>query len=254
MLRYTWGMTWKPLILLLWLGGCGAVQMPAPNPMPNPAPNPVPASAPYDAGPRLPPREAAMNFITVVRSIKPLAETVCAGWGMVQNCDFQIVVDDRPGQPPNAFQTVDDAGRPIIAFSLSLIATAQNRDELAFIMGHEAGHHIAGHLARQQTSATQGAVMAGILATLSGASQTSIDRAAQMGAGLAARRYSKDFELEADLIGTRIALAAGYDPVLGAAFFDRLPDPGDRFLGSHPANADRKALVLRETVRLRGGL
>jgi predicted Zn-dependent protease len=72
-----------------------------------------------------------------------------------------------------------------------------------------------------------------------------------MGAGLAARRYSKEFELEADLIGTRIAFAAGYDPVLGAAFFDRLPDPGDRFLGTHPANASRKTLVQRETARLR---
>jgi len=236
-------MTWKPIILVAWLAGCGAVQMPSPSPN----------SAPLPTAPRLSPAMAAQNFITVLRQVEPLAESVCLGAARQLNCDFQIVVDDRPGQPANAFQTVDDTGRPIIAFTLALIATAQNRDELAFIMGHEAGHHIAGHLARQQESAMQGAVLAGVMATLSGASQASIDRAANMGAGLAARRYSKEFELEADLIGTRIALAAGYDPVIGAAFFDRLPDPGDRFLGTHPANAARKALVLREAARLRGG-
>jgi len=206
------------------------------------------------AGPvaRLPPAIAAQNFITVVEQIEPLAEQICALAARASNCDFQIVVDNRPG-PPNAFQTLDDTGRPIIGFTLSLIATAQNRDELAFILGHEAGHHIAGHIARAQQSAVQGAVLAGVLAQISGANRAGVDRAAEMGAGFAARRYSKEFELEADLIGTRIAFAAGYDPILGAAFFDRLPDPGDRFLGSHPANADRKALVARETARLRAG-
>lgn len=202
--------------------------------------------------PRLPPRIAAQNFVAVVEMVEPVAESVCLGAGTQKNCDFQIAIDGRAGMPPNAFQTVDDSGRPIIAFTLSLIATAQNRDELAFIMGHEAGHHIAGHLARQQDSAMRGAVLAGVMAQVSGLDSAAVDRAAELGAGIGARRYSKDFELEADLIGTRIALAAGYDPVLGAAFFDRLPDPGDRFLGTHPPNASRKALVRAETARLRG--
>ena len=222
-------------LVLLGLAGCGV----APQ-----------AAAP--SLPRLPPQIAAQNFVAVVDAVEPVAESVCLGAGTQPDCDFQIAIDDRPGMPPNAFQTVDDQGRPIIAFTLSLIATAQNRDELAFIMGYEAGHHIAGHLMRQQDSALRGAVLAGVMAEASGLDQARIERAARMGAGLAARRYSKQFELEADLIGTRIALAAGFDPILGAAFFDRLPDPGDRFLGTHPANSDRKALVLAETRRLRG--
>lgn len=234
------------------LAGCSAAPAPQRGAPPQPSPSAMPA---------LPPAIAAQNFITVVRQIEPLAEQICtaaspapilaAPISPTRNCDFQIVVDDRPS-PPNAFQTLDADGRPIIAFTLSLIAAAQSRDELAFIMGHEAGHHIAGHIARAQQSAQQGAVMAGVLAQISGADRGAIQRAAELGAGLAARRYSKEFELEADLIGTRIAFAAGYDPVIGAGFFTRLPDPGDRFLGSHPANADRIALVLRETARLRG--
>ena len=97
-----------------------------------------------------------------------------------------------------------------------------------------------------------GAVLAGIIAVKSGAGQAEVEQAQQIGAGLATRSYSKDFELQADAIGTEIAFHAGYDPLRGAGFFDRLPDPGDEFLGSHPANAQRKAQVARVLVNLRG--
>ena len=36
---------------------------------------------------------------------------------------------------------------------------------------------------------------------------------------------------------------AGYDPRIGALYFARIPDPGDRFLGTHPPNADRQRVV-----------
>jgi predicted Zn-dependent protease len=47
------------------------------------------------------------------------------------------------------------------------------------------------------------------------------------------------------MMAARIVTAAGYDALRGAAFFARIPDPGDQFLGSHPANADRVAAVRR---------
>jgi predicted Zn-dependent protease len=64
--------------------------------------------------------------------------------------------------------------------------------------------------------------------------------------------YSKEFELEADALGAEIALIAGFDPLRGTGFFDRLPDPGDKFLGSHPPNRQRKALVAATVRRLQG--
>ena len=45
---------------------------------------------------------------------------------------------------------------------------------------------------------------------------------------------------------------SGYDPLRGMAFFDRLPDPGDQFLGSHPANGQRKQVVAATVARLGG--
>lgn len=217
---------------------------PAPIPMQTPMPAATPSILPVEV--------AAQNFVTVVRQVEPVAERYCRSLQRVGNCDFQIVIDDRPGQPPNAFQTLDRSGRPILAFTVALIRDARNRDELAFVLGHEAAHHIAGHIPRQQNSAMAGAVLAGILAQVSGAGEQAIATAQDIGATVGARQYSKEFELEADSLGAEIAFVAGYDPRVGAAFFDRLPDPGDQFLGSHPANADRKRVVA-QTVAALGG-
>jgi predicted Zn-dependent protease len=217
-----------------------------------PAPD-TPAGPPPDgpAGVRLPdPATAARNFATVVARVEPLAEAECRAAAAARDCDFLIAVDDRADQPANAFQTLDRNGRPVVVFTLALIADAANQDELAFVLGHEAGHHIAGHIARSQGSAMTGALIFGTLASLSGAPTEEVRRAQQVGATLGARRYSREFELEADALGTVIAYRAGYDPARGAAFFDRLPDPGDRFLGSHPPNAERRAVVLRTLAQI----
>ncbi len=191
----------------------------------------------------------ARQFLSVVKTVEPVAEAECRARAPRANCDFRIVVDDRPDQPANAFQTLDNAGRPIIAFTLPMIAAAQNADELAFVMGHETAHHIAGHLARQRENAESGAVIFAGIAALTGGDASSVRSASRLGAQVGARSYSKEFELEADALGTLITQRAGYDPVRGAAFFTRIPDPGNRFLGTHPPNAQRIDTVRRVAAR-----
>ncbi|CAN0587881.1 unnamed protein product, partial [Ectocarpus sp. 12 AP-2014] len=159
------------------------------------------------------------------------------------NCDFEIVVDRRPNQPPNAYQSLTDSGRPVLTFTAALFDDTENPDELAFVMGHEAAHHIMGHLARQEENAAAGAVIFAGLAALTGGTDADVQSALELGAAVGARSYSKDFELEADSLGTVITYYAGYDPLLGAAYFARLPDPGNRFLGTHPPNASRVQVV-----------
>lgn len=193
---------------------------------------------------------AARQFVSVVETVEPVAERECRRRAPRTNCDFQIVVDDRRGQPPNAFQTVDRTGRPILAFNLALIASVSNADELAFVMGHEAAHHVLGHLARTQQNAAAGAVILSGLAALSGADAAAVQSAEQIGATLGARSYSKEFELEADQLGTIITARAGYNPVRGAQFFNKIPDPGNRFLGTHPPNAQRMDIVRRTAAGL----
>jgi predicted Zn-dependent protease len=230
----------QTLVLTLALGGC-VTAYPAPRALP----------IPDDAGSGTP-QAAAQTFLSVVAAVEPVAEDLCRSERVARNCDFRIVVDDRPGQPPNAFQTLDSRGRPVIGFTLALIADARNPDELAFVMGHEAAHHISGHIPRRQDQALAGALVAGVLAQANGLAPDEVRAAQNLGAEVAARSYSREFELEADALGAEIALIAGFDPVRGTGFFDRLPDPGDRFLGSHPPNAERKALVVATVRRLEG--
>ncbi|CUH74688.1 M48 family metallopeptidase [Tropicibacter naphthalenivorans] len=190
---------------------------------------------------------AARMFIEVVETVEPVAERECRQRTRGMNCDFNIVVDDRPGQPPNAFQTEDRFGRPVLAFNIALINEVHNADELAFVMGHEAAHHIQDHLAKTRLNATLGAVVLSGTAAILGATPQEIEAARDAGSVAGARSFSKDFELEADKLGTIIAARAGYDPLRGALYFNRLPDPGNRFLGSHPPNASRLQVV-KDTV------
>src|SRR5690606_17470701 len=141
------------------------------------------------------------QFRSVVASVRPVAERECRSRTSNVNCDFRIVVDDRPGRPANAFQSIDQQGRPVLAFNLALIAEVRNGDELAFVMGHEAAHHISGHLDRQRNNAMAGAILLGGLAAMTGASQGAVQNATDLGAGLGSRTYSKDYELEADALG-----------------------------------------------------
>lgn len=239
--------SWVVMAAAAMLAGCVA-----PTTFPAPGPQGGEQVEIKPVGEVLEKRAAAENFLTVVNRVEPVAEAYCRAEHIAGRCDFQIVIDDRPGQPPNAFQTVDKAGRPVIAFSLALIADARNADEVAFVLGHEAAHHILGHIPKQEQSALSGAMMAGILAASTGAGQAEVEQAQRLGAGLATRRFSKDYELQADAVGAEIAFHAGYDPQRGTGFFDRLPDPGNQFLGTHPGNRQRKAVVAEVVARLRG--
>lgn len=231
-------------MVVLLLAGCAR-----PVALPASEPGPVPTAARLSA--QLPPRDAALNFVTAVERVEPVAEQFCRALTRGLPCDFRIVIDDRPRQPPNAFQTLDRVGRPVIGLTLPLIAGARNVDEIAFVVGHESAHHILGHLPQQQDSAVAGAILAGVLATLGGADDAAVRAAQDAGATIGARRYSQAFELQADALGTEIAFRAGFDPVRGAAYFDRLGDPGNRFLGTHPPNAQRKDTVRRVAAGLR---
>ncbi|MEM6482316.1 MAG: peptidase M48, partial [Pseudomonadota bacterium] len=46
------------------------------------------------------------QFRTVVSRVEPVAERYCKRRNAQQNCDFRIVIDEREGLPPNAYQTL----------------------------------------------------------------------------------------------------------------------------------------------------
>ncbi len=242
---------WQTALIVLALTGC--VAAPVPQPRDGTA---APKTAKITPSPDIPrdARASARSFVSVIRRMEPAVEKECRQRRTQPiNCDFQFVVDDRPGLEPNAYQTIDSTGRPIIGFTLSLIGEARNADELAFVVGHEASHHILSHINRKSSAATVGAVILGGLASAYGGSSQTIRDAQSFGAQFGSRLYSKDWELEADYLGAIIALNAGYDPENGARFFARIPDPGDKILGTHPSTASRMSQVARALSDYKAG-
>lgn len=190
------------------------------------------------------------SFTSVVARVEPVAERECRNRLPGANCDFLIRIDGDRRAAPNAYQSEDDSGRPVITFTESMIASTRNPDELAFVLGHETAHHIRGHLARQAENAAAGAIIFAGLATMTGGSTADVQDAQELGAAVGARSYSKEFELEADQLGTIITATAGYNPIAGSQYFARIPDPGDRFLGTHPPNAARLEIVQRTAAKM----
>ncbi len=192
----------------------------------------------------------ARMFEQVGRAVSDAASRECRRRSASANCDFVILVDLDSDAPANAFQTLDENGQPLIIFTQPMIESTQNADEMAFVMGHEAAHHILGHIARQAQNAKESARIFGELARDQGEDDAGVERAQELGAEVGAQNYSREFELEADQLGTIITHSAGYDPLVGMVFFQRIPDPGDRFLTTHPPNAKRVEVVLQTARQL----
>ncbi|ALI55033.1 M48 family metalloprotease [Celeribacter marinus] len=209
----------------------------------------TPPSTPVPAAQSVPQSQTSgvsvSQFAAVVARMEPIAEAECRARAPQANCDYKILVDRRAQEPANAYQSVTDSGQPTITFTVALIADVYNIDELAFVMGHEAAHHIRGHLGRTQETAVAGAVIGSLLGAALGADAQGLQTLQNLGASVGSRTYSKSYELEADQLGTIIAARAGFNPVRGAQYFARIPDPGDQFLGSHPPNAQRIETVKR---------
>jgi Zn-dependent protease with chaperone function len=195
--------------------------------------------------------QSEMDFRAVVRRVEPVAERACREMRRGLNCDFSIIIDPRDDLPPNAYQTLDRSGRPVIGFTKALFGAMKNRDELAMALSHEAAHHIEGHIPQTQSSATAGAILGTILGSIVGLDAAGVETAQNIGGTIGARRFSKGFELEADSLGARIALRAGYDPLRGVLYFVDAPDPGDGFLSSHPPNGDRIRVVQQSVASAR---
>jgi len=235
------------LLIAVTLAGCGTTYEVA-----RPSSGPVaPVAAPSRA-------DAALGVAEYRRAagrIEAAARAMCREMHPArppQHCDFDFRLVDDPRIGPNAFQTLRRDGRPVVAMTVQLVAVTDNADEIAFVLGHEAGHHIADHIAKSRTQAITGALVLGTIASLGNASDDVVSDMMDLGASLGGRAYSQNYELEADVLGAFIAARAGYDPERGARVFARPAlAGGGGLLSTHPASAQRQATVAATAAEIR---
>jgi len=171
----------------------------------------------------------------------------------VRNMGQKIVAQAAPpfNQLPWNFHVVEDES--INAFAIpgghvyvhtGLIKNAANASQLAGVMAHEISHVLARHSTEQLSRQYGLSVIAGAVLGQNPGQLTQI--AAQIVAGGALARFSRDAEREADNIGIQAMAAAGYNPNGMAAMFEvllaqRQGQPGklEQFFSTHPLTEER---------------
>ncbi len=178
----------------------------------------------------------------------------------------QRLVDVIPKELQHAefrysFQVVNV--REINAFALpggpmyinrGMIETAKTEGEAAGVMAHEMSHVALRHGTAQATRATPygiGQVAGAIVGAIVGGTWGQvISQGTQFGLGTAFMRFSREYERQADLLGSHIMARAGYDPRDMASMFKTIEKQGGaggpQWLSDHPNPGDRYDYITRE--------
>lgn len=121
---------------------------------------------------------------------------------------------------PGGFLYVDSA----------LIFAAESEAELAGVMAHEIAHVAARHATRALTRKSI-CNLTGTLSLLAGPVGIALEDAGGVAGPLSLKKFSRDAEYEADLLGIEYAYSAGYDPEALLSALEKL----------HAIEADRSA-------------
>jgi predicted Zn-dependent protease len=190
------------------------------------------------------------------------AQDVRASIGLVPDVALQAYVagvgkdlasrSERPNLPWS-FQVVDDPTPNAFALpggfifvTRGLMGLMTSEAELATVLGHEIGHVTARHSVEQMSRAELAQVGLGVGSILVPELQQ-YGNIAGAGLQLLFLKYSRDDERQADQLGFRYALRAGYDVHQMADVFVALQRYGEAqggsslpsWLATHPATAER---------------
>ena len=143
-----------------------------------------------------------------------------------------------------------------------LLALANNEAEMAGVLAHEIGHSVARHTAERYSKAVAANLGLNILGAIGGAmgAPPGVGNLASFGTQAYLQAFSREQELEADMLGVRYLARAGYDPAAMTSFLHRL-QANDRLeavlsgekgkqasfsiMSTHPRTAERIAQAMR---------
>jgi len=147
-------------------------------------------------------------------------------------------------------------GGKIAVFTGLLNGLRLSDDETAMVVGHEMAHALREH-ARERIAKTQGTgTLLSLGAQILGLGQLG-ELAANIGTELLTLRFSREDEIEADLVGLELAARAGFDPQASMSLWQKMAQAtgggnGPAFLSTHPTGPDRMRRLQDNIPRVRG--
>ena len=147
-------------------------------------------------------------------------------------------------------------GGKIAVFTGLLNQLHLSEDETAMVLGHEMAHALREH-ARARIAKEQGTgALLQLGAQLFGLGQLG-DVAANIGTQLISLRFSREDEIEADLVGLELGARGGYVPEAAVSLWDKMGkasggNQGPAFLSTHPNGPDRLARLRENVPKVRG--
>jgi len=143
-------------------------------------------------------------------------------------------------------------------FNRGMIEAARTEGEVAGVMAHELSHVALRHGTAQATKATKyeiGTLLGAVVGSIIGGNVGSaVAQGTQFGLGTAFLRFSREFERDADLLGSHIMAEAGYSPLEMAGMFKTIEKQGGpggpQWLSDHPNPGDRYEYITREAQAL----
>ncbi len=138
-----------------------------------------------------------------------------------------------------------------------LILNADTEAEVAGVMAHEIAHVAAHHAVREQTRMNYAQIGTIPLIMVGGGLGYGLYEAANVAVPMTFLQFSRDFEAQADFLGTQYLYRAGYDPQALVNFFEKIENlekkkPGlvAKAFETHPATPDRIAHTQDEIAAL----
>ena len=146
-------------------------------------------------------------------------------------------------------------GGKIAVFTGLLNGLQLSDDETAMVVGHEMAHALREH-ARSRIAKSEGTgTLLSLGAQLLGLGQLG-NVAANIGTQLLTLRFSRQDEIDADLVGLELAARAGFNPDASVSLWEKMDRAGGGngpgFLSTHPSGPDRIQRLQENIPRVRG--
>jgi predicted Zn-dependent protease len=210
-------------------------------------------------------RQLGMQFDRELQKhVRVIYDPVVAGY--LNDLGQKIVSQIEPQPFIYRFRVIDDPSLNAFAvpggyvyFHSGTLLAAGSEGELAGVMGHEIAHVKARHYARMQKASQLPDLLVGIagMAAAVAAKEPGILVATQAANVAMKLKFSREYETEADELGTIFMTRADYPPGAITRFFERIlaeqramPDRIPPYLFTHPDVQDRIAAVTAQAEKL----